>query len=572
MGKSFELKQNLNTSLPASERSSERALKTGTVLPSFPGRSQALATGEIKSRHDSAFKEKDAYCHKESTITATQSTASTLATQISQIATSSVAAFTQDRPLVDTSPFEGEDNPFFGAQIQHRNRDISLRVAYEATRVALGTNRKPKDLVKLLTPEDDDNYNKMWNTLVPENCGINIPRCSPVAWAAAIDGFDRVALSGKLEMQELTSISGQSNSRRPSLRFSLSPLRIERALHRMARKYGADRMFVLQVPDFSKESPKLWQAFVIWLIHGKHKFLGRVWRAFFVKQSDSSKERRKTGAPYCYSVNLFAVDGMHIESPISRNKIVRWLLHLRKNKNQKALKLFSRIGLSLSTTHAGIRFEPSQIIHTFDAYSCCPGRRRLADDTKSQKPKHSHHKDANVMNDGCGRISFSAAQRIAKILKLEPIPTAFQGRIGGAKGIWLVDRLNQELRSGEDNGDVWIEITESQLKYHVAAKDEDWDEFHYTFDVHSYSHALKPHALNETLIPILTDRNVRDTVFFELLEMDIDREALEMQQAMEQGGELLLAWVFKNQPIVQERTNAGELAMSGAFLLIEVKS
>ena len=63
-----------------------------------------------------------------------------------------------------------------------------------------------------------------------------------------------------------------------------------------------------------------------------------------------------------------------------------------------------------------------------------------------------------VLTDGCGRISVSLAERVAKHLGLGCIPAAFQARIGPCKGMWLVD-LHLERDS--------IEIRRSMRKWDV---------------------------------------------------------------------------------------------------------
>lgn len=52
-----------------------------------------------------------------------------------------------------------------------------------------------------------------------------------------------------------------------------------------------------------------------------------------------------------------------------------------------------------------------------------------------------------VMNDGAGRISPSLMRKIRDVLGLPTIPSAVQGRLGSAKGMWLVDLKDQ---SNED--------------------------------------------------------------------------------------------------------------------------
>lgn len=66
------------------------------------------------------------------------------------------------------------------------------------------------------------------------------------------------------------------------------------------------------------------------------------------------------------------------------------------------------------------------------------------------------------MNDGVARMSPAVAARIKVCLGLTVIPSAVQGRLGSAKGMWIVDVT-------ESSDDLWIEIFPSQRKW-----DLDW--------------------------------------------------------------------------------------------------
>lgn len=99
------------------------------------------------------------------------------------------------------------------------------------------------------------------------------------------------------------------------------------------------------------------------------------------------------------------------------------------------------------------------------------------------------------MNDGIGRMSRSLARKIVKDLDLEHTPVAFQGRIGSAKGMWIVDVTDDELGDNMD----WIETYPSQRKWHCDFDDED----HRTFEVRSWSKQLHSATLNAQFIPIL---------------------------------------------------------------------
>jgi len=102
------------------------------------------------------------------------------------------------------------------------------------------------------------------------------------------------------------------------------------------------------------------------------------------------------------------------------------------------------------------------------------------------------------MNDGIGLMSRRLARKIAAHLGLDTVPSGFQGRLGGAKGFWIIDSSHFD-----DDDDEWIEIYRSQTKW-VCRYDEDPD--HRTFEVRGAPSPLKPADVNEQFLVILEDR------------------------------------------------------------------
>lgn len=91
------------------------------------------------------------------------------------------------------------------------------------------------------------------------------------------------------------------------------------------------------------------------------------------------------------------------------------------------------------------------------------------------------------------------------MLGMDHTPSVYQGRIAGAKGIWMVDSLEEKPRLTPRN--FWIEINDSQLKFEGHANDALYpDEERIKFEVNDYSRRLTPGALNFQLMPILAAR------------------------------------------------------------------
>jgi hypothetical protein len=218
---------------------------------------------------------------------------------------------------------------------------------------------------------------------------------------------------------------------RKPISYTIQPMKYSSS-RRAYRKFGSDRFITLGIPqpDYQKRLAEV------------HKFLsepisicGRKYQIFFVKVAKDT----------C-SAHYFATEGAGLE-PWSRNALMQWLISLEKNKESPAAKLWSRISLSLSSTTASVVFAPHEI--------------RLVEDITSPTDE--------CMTDGCAKASPAVFRDIWRsgVLASKETPTAIQGRIGGAKGVWYIDPA-ADLNSDEK----WVEIRPSQLKYKYDSSDE----------------------------------------------------------------------------------------------------
>jgi hypothetical protein len=172
------------------------------------------------------------------------------------------------------------------------------------------------------------------------------------------------------------------------------------------------------------------------------------------------------------------------------------------------LKLFQRFKLGLSKTIPTIVLQQNQFRKVNDV---------IGDDGKE------------VMNDGSGRISLSLALAIQKQLGTPTLPTAIQGRISGAKGLWVVD-LNGDASEG-----YWIEVSPSQLKikphpYQRKAYDDDE---HRRFEVTKWSGAADyTPALNAQFPTVLQHCGVTFDVLKEFVEEQMKTYYKDLLKAM----------------------------------------
>lgn len=144
-------------------------------------------------------------------------------------------------------------------------------------------------------------------------------------------------------------------------------------------------------------------------------------------------------------------------------------------------------------------------------------------------------------------------------------PSVYQGRIGGAKGIWMIDCLDEKLRSSNRN--FWIEINDSQLKFEGHPSDAIFpDEERVKFEVNDYSRRLAPAALNFQLMPILAGRGVPIKVFRDRLEEDLTLRVCELKVAMDNILSLR-KWNQDNNPVSGDRARYGGIEMQGGLPL-----
>lgn len=451
--------------------------------------------------------------------------------------------------LLSTSPFSAA-NPTGHAT-------IPLRQLYEVCRISCQTEIPLHEFVHRLDQRIDD-CDCLWSELstIAEKHALSMPeKCSLAAWKQSEQDFKGVALTGSLNFVDQPGDH--------IFEFKLNPLKIE-PTYRLARKFGHDRFFLLNIPSIHpsdipqhlRSDPNARNAILDWLVHSEHTFLGRKWRAFYVRNESRKKvgpgsAMRAPATKPSFRVYMFAESGKGLQpntengergpdmldrSPMTRKDLIEWFMPAKDNKKQRALKFFARLALGVSQTIPSRRFLPEQIIRSDDAFANGPAQRRL--DLKRSHDKKTKRKSMQprsaVMNDGCARISKPVARSIADSLNLDYTPSIFQGRIAGAKGVWMVDTLNETIANG--NEEHWIEITDSQLKFEASGKDGYHpDPERVTFEVHSYSRSLVQANLNFQLMPILAHRGVPFHVFSDLLEADLTARVAELEAAMESG-------------------------------------
>ncbi|KKA26812.1 hypothetical protein TD95_000778, partial [Thielaviopsis punctulata] len=365
----------------------------------------------------------------------------------------------------------------------------------------------------------------------------------------------------------------------PLFYLSLDPLHLECG-NRLIRRFGADRFINLTFPSLRspkaprivRDTPQGVEKVIEWLVDTRHSFLERSWSAFFthdrkqtVKGAIGESEwfpEQLSPAPQTsmmHRVVLFAENGAEFvnTSPaagfvppkehamradlrlfMEKEALINWAVEPwhPDNQVQLALKLFSRLALSMSKTFATITLQPHQIIH---------------------EEQNIISPTGNVMNDGIGTMSKRLAFKIAEVLGLEKTPSGYQGRIGSAKGLWIIGTENPQ--------DLWIKTYPSQRKWECSYEDDD----HRTFEVLSEVRPLKSGSLNMQFIPVMMAQSIdpekMKSVISDHLRTTIEEEML-VHKAMDRDHPAMyLQWLQQDSSARFERIAKGSVEFLGGL-------
>ena len=334
------------------------------------------------------------------------------------------------------------------------------------------------------------------------------------------------------------TLDGQARKKR-LFDLKVNELHLDKSC-RFQRQYGSDRFMTVYLPAITPQNlpshlkphySDVLEAMASWL-SGRHNFLGRSWKVYFL--GPEKRTRRKPRTPR-FKVCLFAerdLKGKNAESRPSIRKIplrkfLDWHIPVLANIESKDCKMFQRFSLGLSKTTPTVVLRREEFIRI-----------------TGEEP---------VMNDGCARMSRSLANEVWKILDGSgPVPSVFQGRIGGAKGVWMVDENSRF--AGTSNRNYYIEVSDnSQLKVWPHPADiENADESQRTFEVSEWSKRPRPAALNCQLITVLHDRKVPRDAFVKLFEDQLGRVHEDLTVA-KHDPILLRSWINTVRGSTRER-------------------
>lgn len=274
----------------------------------------------------------------------------------------------------------------------------------------------PLDVFSTCLNKTHEAYDKLWSSLrsIVKAHEKSLPeRSSLKAWERASISYDGVSLGAHLKYAEQPG--------GPIFEFGLKAMKVEKS-YRLARKFGGDRFCIADMPGVAYEylpghlrpnHDAVRESIINRLADMDFSFLGRIWRAFYLKADVKRIRRGKKSIPSetKFRVYLFATDGhdftrqpstgevdprMNVHVPMSIEKLVDWLMPAKNNAGQTSLKFFTRLALGVSPTTPTVLFHSNEIIKTRDARANNPGVRRVTEDGKLPKASDPEN---SIMND-----------------------------------------------------------------------------------------------------------------------------------------------------------------------------
>ena len=468
------------------------------------------------------------------------------------------------------------ESPLLGRQTYTLGK-LPLWAQYEATRVALHcglplsnevlSNAFSPYLAELQTvygaPDLQCSWHKVMREFASHHNTDSIPKQRISAGLFAVlkkDGWSEMAyMSGSVEFN--------TSPNRPPFTMRLNAI-THQSSNRFQRKYGSGRFLTVRLPSPPKpnhqphgmpferkgvcKTPQKFHEALTQFLMAPIELLGRVWRLFYVRDGKDKKNKLQP-----FQAILFAIrgEGIKLQDECEVEELLNWHIPLvPKNLDSTVPKLWSRISLGLTKTSATIIFTTDQI---------CPDPRnpRLPGEPYTPDPDVRNMVQGvkgDVMDDGCSFASPAVFRKIQEQLGLKEAPTAVQGRLGGAKGLWIVDPVAlKEVSQGKRNpNEMWIRVNNSQAKYQehrvpISELDPAWT----TLDLAWFSHPPKPANVNLQLLAVLDHRGVPFEPLRDLVNEHLELIIQELDQAI--GDQLLLRnWVYVNGKLSNARAMA----------------
>ncbi|KAI6120941.1 RNA dependent RNA polymerase-domain-containing protein [Pisolithus croceorrhizus] len=257
-----------------------------------------------------------------------------------------------------------------------------------------------------------------------------------------------------------------------------------RRSHRFGRYLGSRRILQIRVPEtlLHQRGHEVRRFFEC------HKFIlcGRVFLPFHAKEGGGDHYR------------------------LSFMDFINWHNPFKLNSHQPISKWSARWALGLSTSVPTISFEDMHIQYIEDEYVT------PADWGSGKAPAEKTY------TDGCGWINGAALTQIMRRMGYSSRPTAVQGRIGGAKGMWVLhpDPAEQVADGGCK---IWIRSSQNKISLPKPVPKSQR-----IFELLAPSRVTGPCRLSAQTLINLTHNGVPDGIIKGLMAHGIQEEVKEL--------------------------------------------
>ncbi|PFH49062.1 hypothetical protein AMATHDRAFT_64002 [Amanita thiersii Skay4041] len=290
------------------------------------------------------------------------------------------------------------------------------------------------------------------------------------------------------QIQQIARVYKQDSS----YRIKLEPMEMTRS-HRFARFCGSRRMIQVRIPEnlmyeMQETRNYLCKMFVL---------CGRVFVPVLAKE----------GSIYMIETNIRSYRDPQAECGDQHRKsfsqFINWHNPMALNKSQPISKWSARFALGVSTSIPVLEFQEDHIVF-------------IPDEVATGWDKRIKPPSEKIMTDGCGFINRAAMMEITRRMKYATRPTAVQGRIGGAKGLWILDPHHDT----DNIPKIWIRDSQNKIKYPNLN-----ERSHRIFELLCASQPSPPIALSQQTILNLYFNSVPESTLTQLLVEGIAEEA-----------------------------------------------
>ena len=156
-------------------------------------------------------------------------------------------------------------------------------------------------------------------------------------------------------------------------------------------------------------------------------------------------------------------------------------------------KFGARISQTLTTTIKTVKIPIDHIKYIDDVLL----RTKIIDDDGIEREVEYN------FSDGVGKISFTLAQEIADIIHLKFVPSCFQGRFLGCKGVWTT-------MYNDRSGNIYIRPSQEKFKLKNIHETDNF------FELCDYSRYIQAY-LNRQVILLMRANGIKDNIFMKKL-------------------------------------------------------